>query len=70
MYTFNGSVMYLNIASYLYEKQIKSKMGNQLYLQMIFFCVRLKWLDIHECHTMLLNIQHNINIYYGYNVEV
>ena len=47
--------MYLNIASYLYGKQIKSKMGKKLYLQMIFICVRLNWLDIHECHTMPLN---------------
>ena len=30
-------------------------MGNKLYLQMIFICVRLNWLDIHECHTMHLN---------------
>ena len=49
-------VMYLNIASYLYGKQIKSKMGNKLYLQMILICVRLNWLDIHECHTMPLNM--------------
>ena len=25
-------VIYINIASYLYEKQIKSKLGNKLYL--------------------------------------
>ena len=48
-------VMYLKIASYLYGKQIKSKMGNKLYFQMIFICVRLNWLDIHECHTMPLS---------------
>ena len=48
-------VMYLNIASHLYGKQIKSKMGNKLNLQMIFICVRLNWLDIHEWHTMPLN---------------
>ena len=47
-------VMYLNIASYLYGKQIKSKMDKNLYLQMIFICVRLNWLDIHYCHTMPL----------------
>ena len=47
-------VVYLNIASYLCGKQIKSKMGNKLYLQMIFICARLNWLDIHECHTMPL----------------
>ena len=46
--------MYPNIASYLYRKQIKSKMGNKLYLRMIFICVRLNWLDIHDCHTMTL----------------
>ena len=44
--------MYLNIASYLYEKQIKSKMGNKLYLRIIFICVGLNWLDLHDCHTM------------------
>ena len=26
----------------------------ELYLQIIFICVRLNWLDIHECHTMPL----------------
>ena len=58
--------MYLNIASYLYGKQIKSKMGNKLYLKwMIFICVRLNWLDIHECHTMPLN-----NRYQSISVEV
>ena len=29
-------------------------MGNKLYLQMMFICVRLNWLGIHECHTMPL----------------
>ena len=48
-------LLYINIASYLYGKQIKSKMGNKLYLQMIFICVRLNWLGIHKCHTMPLN---------------
>ena len=52
--------MYLNIASYLYGKQIKSKMGNKLYLQMIFISVRLNWLDIHECHTMPLKGFYNL----------
>ena len=47
-------VMYLNTASYLYGKQIKSKMGNKLYLRMIFICVRLNRLDLHDCHTMTL----------------
>ena len=45
-------VMYLNIASYLYGKQMKSKVGNKLYLRMIFICVRLIWLDLHDCPTM------------------
>ena len=52
-------VMYLNIASYLCGKQIKSKMGYKLYLRMIFICVRLNWLDLHDCHTMTLNIHHS-----------
>ena len=47
-------VMYLNIAFYLYGKQIKSKMGNKLYLRMIFICERLIRLDLHDCHTMTL----------------
>ena len=34
-------VMYLNIASYFYGKQIRSKLGNMLYLWMIFICVQL-----------------------------
>ena len=34
-------VIYLNIASYLYGKQIKSKLWTKLYLWMIFICVRL-----------------------------
>ena len=34
-------VMYLNITSYLYGKQIKSKLGNTMCLWMIFICVHL-----------------------------
>ena len=34
-------VMYLNIASYLCGKQIKSTLGNTMCLWMIFFCVHL-----------------------------
>ena len=55
-------VMYLNIASYLYGKQIRSRMGNKLYLQMIFICVRLNWLDIHECHTMPLKERFQVRL--------
>ena len=29
-------------------------MGNKLYLRMIFICVRLTRLDLHDCHTMTL----------------
>ena len=46
--------MYLNIASYLYGKQIKSKMGNKLYLRMTLVCVHLIRLDLHDAHTMTL----------------
>ena len=46
--------MYLNIASYLYGKQIKSKVGNKFYLWMIFIFVNLNRLDLHECRTMIL----------------
>ena len=45
-------VMYLDIAPYLYRKQIKSKMGNKLYLRMLFICLRLIRLDRQYCHTM------------------
>ena len=30
--------MYLNIASYFYGKQIKSKLGNKLYFWVVFVC--------------------------------
>ena len=50
------NVMYLNIASYLYGKQIKSKLGNMLYLwTMIFICVYLNLRCLCECPTMTLN---------------
>ena len=52
--------MYLNIASYLYGKQIKLKMGNKLYLRMSFICVRLIRLDFHDCHTMPLKPLYDI----------
>ena len=44
-------VMYLNIASYLYGRQIKSKLRNRLYLWMILISVHL---NLHECPTMNL----------------
>ena len=47
-------VMYLNIVSYLYGKQIKSKLENKLYLWMIFICVHLNQLGLPECPTMIL----------------
>ena len=43
-------VMYLNIASYLYGKQIKSKLGNTMCLWMIFICVH----TVNECRTGIL----------------
>ena len=46
-------VIYLNIASYLYGKQIKSKLWTKLYLWMIFICVRLNRLHFHESCPML-----------------
>ena len=48
-------VIYLNITSYLYGKQIKSKLWTKLYLWMIFIDVRLNWLHFHECGPMPLN---------------
>ena len=49
-------VLYLNSASFLYGKQIKSKLWTKLYLWMIFICVRLNRLHFHECRPMPLNI--------------
>ena len=51
-------VMYLNIASHLYGKQIKSILGNTLYLWMIFICVHLNLCYMCECRTMTLNVKH------------
>ena len=45
------------IASYLYGKQIKSKLWTKLYLLMIFICVRLNRLHFHECRPMPLNVE-------------
>ena len=47
-------VVYLNTDSYLYGKQIKSKLGNKLYLWMIFNFVHLNRLELHECRNMIL----------------
>ena len=47
-------LIYLNIASYLYGKQIKSKLWTKLYLWLIFICVRLNRLHFHECRPMPL----------------
>ena len=58
-------VMYLNIDSYLYGKQIKSKMGNKLYLRMIFICVRLNLLDLQDCHTMSLKFPNDLRIIFS-----
>ena len=52
-------VIYLKIASYLYGKQIKSKLWTKLYLWMIFICVRLNRLHFHECRPMPLK-QHQL----------
>ena len=49
-------VKYLNIASSLYRKQIKSKLENKLYLWKVWICVHLNWPELHECHTMNLNV--------------
>ena len=69
--------MYINIASYLYGKQINLKMGNTLYLQ-IFICARLNWLDNHECHTMSLkseikwciHLSRSLFLYFEYYFEL
>ena len=55
-------VMYLNIASYLNEKQIKSKLGNTMCLWMIFICVHLNRLGLNECRTKILNCK--AKVYY------
>ena len=51
-------VIYLNIASYLYGKQIKSKLWTKLYLWMIFICVRLNRQHFHEGCPMPLKLIH------------
>ena len=55
-------LMYLNIAANLYGKQIKSKLENKLYLLMIFICVHLNRLDLHECHVMTLKQSWSISV--------
>ena len=47
-------VMYLNIASHVYGKQIKSNLSNKLYLRMIFIRLHLNRFGLHECRTMTL----------------
>ena len=47
-------VMYLNIASYLCGKQIKSTLGNTMCLWMIFIFVHFKRLGLNECRTRTL----------------
>ena len=61
-------VIYLNIASYLYGKQIKSKLWTKLYLWMIFICVRLNRLHFHECRPMPLKPQTTKFIMSNYNL--
>ena len=51
--------MYVNIVSYLYGKQIKPKLGNKLYLRMIFICVYLNLCYLCECRTMILKFISN-----------
>ena len=46
--------IYLNIASYLHGKQIKKKLGNKLYVWMIFICVHVNLRYMRECPTMTL----------------
>ena len=63
-------VIYLNIASYLYGKQIKSKLWTRLCLWMIFICVRLNRLHFHECRPVPLNVVviQGINNYWEINI--
>ena len=56
-------VMCLNITSYLYGNQIKSKFGIKLYLWMIFIRVHLNWLDLHEWYIMTLKAILQVLIY-------
>ena len=53
---------YLNIASYLYGKQIKSNVGTKLYLLTIFVCVHLNRLGLHECRPRILNGENVLEI--------
>ena len=51
-------VIYLKITSYLYGKQIKSKMGTKLYLRMIFICVRSNRLDRHTLYVSINTVKY------------
>ena len=50
-------VRYLSIASYLYRKQIKSKLGNKLFFMNDFLCVHLNMRNMPECRTRILNVK-------------
>ena len=48
--------MYLNIASFLFGKQLTSTFGSKSYLSIIFICVHLNQLDLPECRTMRFEV--------------
>ena len=58
-------IMYLNIYSYLHGNQIKSKLGNTLYLWMIFMCVHLNLRNLSEGRTMIFGITFQYSIKLG-----
>ena len=73
VYFFFLYVTYLNIASDLYGKQIKSEFGNKLYLWMIFIFVHLNQLHLPECPTITLNVLiiwicYYVNLFTWYSV--
>ena len=61
--------IYIHIASQLYREQIKSKLGNNLYLWMIVMFVHLNRLGLLECRTMTLNIFCEMYWYSAYKLE-
>ena len=57
------NVMNLDISSYLYGKQIKSKFGNTIHLWMIFICVHLNRLGLNECRTRILKVLSQFSVH-------
>ena len=59
-------VMYLNIASYLYGKQIKSNVDNTICLWMVFICAHLNRLGLNDCRPRTLNVKHTLRAIFSH----